>query len=113
MVDICRRAIRSDKFILLELLKAFTPVDARRSLPWLSLQHDFCTLWNELAQEAGKQGPDSKPVRMILRMIRHLYISLHQGTDAAGRPDCVLRFYRSIRRPTAPAIVISDVRHRQ
>ena len=43
MVDICRRGIRSDEFILLRLLKAFTQVDARRSLPGLSLQHDFCT----------------------------------------------------------------------
>ena len=99
MVDICRRAIRPDEFILLRLLKAFTQVDVRRSLPGPSL-----TLWNELAQEAGNQGPDSKPVRMILREILHLYISLHQGTDATGCPACVLRFYRSIRRPTVPAI---------
>jgi hypothetical protein len=66
MIDICRRAIRSDEFILLRLLKAFTQFDARRTLP--RLQRDF---WNELVQEAGNQGPDSKPVR-ILREIRHL-----------------------------------------
>ena len=46
------------------------------------LQHDFCTLWNEIVQEARNQGLYSDPVKILTR-IRHLYIDLHQGTDAA------------------------------
>ena len=45
-------------------------------------QHDFCKLWNELVQEARNRGPYTIPVE-ILCEIRQLYISLHQGTDAA------------------------------
>ncbi|KAH9987817.1 hypothetical protein BJV77DRAFT_1161235 [Russula vinacea] len=47
------------------------------------LQNDFCKLWNEFAEEAKVQGyPGNIPVS-ILRLIRHLYIALHQGTDSA------------------------------
>ena len=46
------------------------------------LQNDFCTMWNEVVQEARNQGPSSNHAK-ILREIRHLYISLHQWTDAA------------------------------
>jgi Family of unknown function (DUF6535) len=47
----------------------------------LRLQHDFCTLWNDIVQEARKQGPSTTPVH-ILKRIRHLYIPLHRGIDA-------------------------------
>ena len=46
------------------------------------LQHDFCTLWNEIVQEARKRRYDATSVRILYR-IRHDYIALHQGTDAA------------------------------
>jgi hypothetical protein len=46
------------------------------------LQNDFCGLWNHIAEEARKEGPYSVPVD-VLRAIRHVYIALHQGTDAA------------------------------
>ena len=52
----------------------------RNTLP--RLQHDFCTLWNEILQKARKQGHHSTTVR-VLYWIRHHYIALHQGTDAA------------------------------
>ena len=55
----------------------FFKVDILNTLP--RLQHDFCTLWNELVQEARRH---TIPV-YILREIRHLYIALHQGTDAS------------------------------
>jgi len=45
-------------------------------------QHDFCSLWNELVQEAGNQRRYLTLVP-ILRLIRHYYIALHQSTDAA------------------------------
>ena len=46
------------------------------------LQRDFCALWNEVLQEASNSGSDSTPI-YILRYIRHLYLALHQGTNAA------------------------------
>jgi hypothetical protein len=55
----------------------FFKVDILNTLP--RLQQDFCTLWNELVQEARRH---TIPV-YILREIRHLYIALHQGTDAS------------------------------
>ena len=47
------------------------------------LQHAFCALWNDIAQEArNEDGPTNIPIR-ILREVRHIYIALHEGTDAA------------------------------
>ena len=47
------------------------------------LQHAFCALWNHIAQEArNEDGPTNIPIR-ILREVRHIYIALHEGTDAA------------------------------
>ena len=65
--------------LLWDSLKAFTRFDMSNAFS--GLQRDFCKLWNELVQEAKNQ-PRTFPVR-ILRSIRHLYIPLHQGTDAA------------------------------
>ena len=47
------------------------------------LQHDFCTLWNEIVQEARNQKRSRSDPIFILRQIRRLYVTLHQGTDAA------------------------------
>ncbi|KAF8484504.1 hypothetical protein DFH94DRAFT_842406 [Russula ochroleuca] len=63
-----------------ELVYALTQIDVRHTIP--GLQHEFCTVWNELVQEARNQGSYGPPVDILL-MIRHLYITLHQGTDAA------------------------------
>jgi hypothetical protein len=38
------------------------------------LQHDFCALWNKFTREAQNTA--------VLRSSRHLFIALHQGTDA-------------------------------
>jgi hypothetical protein len=77
LIQITRGAIRSGP--LLQVLEEFTQFDIRNTLP--GLQHDFCKLWNEAVQEAKKRCSNT-PVG-ILREIRHLYIVLHQGTDAA------------------------------
>ena len=58
----------------------FLKLDVHNTAP--RLQHDFCTLWNEIVQKARNQGYNSEPVH-TLRWIRHHYIALHQGTDAA------------------------------
>jgi hypothetical protein len=77
LIDVSRRAIYSNDF---EPSQALTRFDIHHTLP--RLQHSFCTLWNDLVQEARNQGSFDTPVR-ILREIRHHYIALHQGTDAA------------------------------
>jgi len=79
LIHISRQYLRSDYYNG-RVLKALLKIDIGNTLP--SLQHDFCTLWNELVQEARKQGTERTPV-FILISIRHLYIALHQGTDAA------------------------------
>jgi hypothetical protein len=103
LICISRQAIHSCEWYMLAFLDELAQIDIRRTLP--GLQHDFCTLWNELVQEA-KKTPElipeifvyswgDQPLLLeryktalgglvgILRQIRHLYIALHQGTDAA------------------------------
>ena len=63
-----------------DVLQEFSHIDIRSTLP--GLRHDFCTLWNEIVQEAQRYGAGRTPI-LILKEIRHLYIALHQGTDAA------------------------------
>jgi hypothetical protein len=46
----------------------------------LSLQHNFCALWNEIVPETRNSEYFSVP-RCILRKICPLYIELHPGTD--------------------------------
>ena len=62
------------------VLSSLSKLDIRSTLP--GLQHDFCTLWNEIAQKASNQGPYSTSVD-ILHDIRHIYVALHQDTEAA------------------------------
>ncbi|KAI0246404.1 hypothetical protein BJV78DRAFT_1254830 [Lactifluus subvellereus] len=53
--------------------------DIRNTLP--ELQHDFCALWNEIVRTVRKGKSHSSRV-YILRNIRHLYVALHQDTEA-------------------------------
>ena len=88
-IDICRRNIRAYtehaylvtaamRSLHLEIVSNF---DARNTLPFL--QHDFCRLWNQLISMT-REGPYIRALAVqILRNIRHVYIALHQGTDAA------------------------------
>ena len=59
------------------VLRVLSQFDIRNTLP--RLQQDFCSLWNEIVQEAHNRRPYSDPV-FILREIRHLYIALHEDT---------------------------------
>jgi hypothetical protein len=61
-------------------LEALSKLDIRDTLP--RLQHDFCTIWNEIVQQARDQEPFIAPV-YTLKRIRCLYIALHYGTNAA------------------------------
>ena len=79
LIQVSRRAIPSHTLWFVETLSKF---DIRHTLP--GLQYSFCALWNELVQEARNRfgGPDKTHVE-TLHLIRHLYIALHYGTDAA------------------------------
>ena len=76
------RSLRSELSALL-VMEELSELDLHKVLP--RLRHDFCTLWNEIVLEARKQRPSTTPTITvcILKDIRHLYIALHQGTDAA------------------------------
>ena len=77
LIQITRKAFRSGPLApLWTVLGSFTQIDIRNTLP--GLQHDFCTLWNEIVQKANNQGFGIQ----ILRQIRHHYVTLH-GTDVA------------------------------
>ena len=46
------------------------------------LQHQFCVLWNQIVREA-QDGYNHNLAYYILRQIRSVYLSLHQGTDSS------------------------------
>ncbi|KAI0246129.1 hypothetical protein BJV78DRAFT_195755 [Lactifluus subvellereus] len=64
------------------IIPAISKFDYQNTLP--GLQHDFCALWNEIILEARDRGILKHILHLItLRSLRHAYIALHQGTDAA------------------------------
>jgi Family of unknown function (DUF6535) len=85
-IHITRQFLRPslDRESMYHVLKLIQPIvskfDIENTLP--GLQHDFCSIWNEIAQKAHEGGSYSYSVS-ILRDTRHIYIALHQGTDAA------------------------------
>ena len=62
------------------VLSSLSEFNVHDTLP--GLQHVFCALWNDILLEAQDTGEDNTYVG-ILREIRHVYIDLHQGTEAA------------------------------
>ena len=79
LIRLARQSLRPDHVNYL-VLEELSKLDICDTLP--RLQRQFCTLWNEILQQARDQGPLSTHVR-ILRRIRRPYITLHQDTDAA------------------------------
>jgi len=71
-------------------LASLTEFDICYALP--ELQHEFCALWNDILLDARRDGVDSTAIK-ILREIRHAYIELHQGTDAAPTAFSARTFY--------------------
>ncbi|KAI0289036.1 hypothetical protein B0F90DRAFT_1921617 [Multifurca ochricompacta] len=64
-------------------LKSVSEFNTRDTVP--GLQHDFCSLWNEVvlkAQNARDDRLESISI-FLLRHIRHAFIDLHEGTNAA------------------------------
>src|SRR5229473_6519385 len=64
------------------VLSTICKLNIHNTLP--ELQHDLCALWNLYVEETTRQQPDTDtfPVS-ILHLARCLYISLHEGTQAA------------------------------
>ncbi len=79
LIHISRQSVHSGN-LFWGVFETLSKLDMCNTLP--RLQRDFCTLWNEIVQEARNRGFHSDPVT-ILCLIRHSYIALHQGTDAA------------------------------
>jgi len=75
-------AIRSN-FSHFCLLPPLSDFDVHNTLP--GLQHEFCDLWNTLAQNARDHEDPSSSI-CVLKATRHIYLALHQGTDAAPVP---------------------------
>jgi len=69
--------LKSYSYLAVRRLSKF---DICNTLP--ELQHDFCAMWNKVVQEARSGDADRYAV-LILHTIRHHYIALHRGTDAA------------------------------
>ena len=70
--------------ISLRTLEMVSRFDARRTLP--ELQHEFCNMWNRLvitARDDDDPHTRSTTVRMLKR-IRHIYVTLHEGIDSTG-----------------------------
>jgi hypothetical protein len=62
-----------------DVLYAASKFNVRNSLP--ELQHDFCSLWNQVVLKAQKG--ERAMTWSILKQTRDLYIALHQDTDSA------------------------------
>ena len=79
LIHTTRQAIRSSSWTpwILSSHPRFNICD---TLP--ALQNDFCALWNQIVLEA-REIWNNHALIDILRRIRHSYIALHQGTEAA------------------------------
>ena len=78
LIRVTRPYIRSDD-VVWAVLRTLCKLDITKTVP--RLQHDFCTLWNEIVQET-KRGFRITPYS-VLEVLHRLYIALHQGgTDA-------------------------------
>jgi len=82
LIHSIRHAMRSN-FSPFRLLPPLSRFNVLNTLP--RLQHEFCDLWNTLAQNPPDREDPSASIS-ILKAIRHIYVALHQGTDAA--PTC-------------------------
>lgn len=77
LIHVARGVIRSEPSNL-EILWSLTKFDVHNTQP--GLQNEICALWNEVVLKARDEF---YPHVFVLVWIRHLYIALHQDTDAA------------------------------
>jgi len=89
LIHMIRESIRSGSWTPFTLA-SLTQFDVCNTLP--ELQHEFCSLWNDILRDAHRDGVDSTAIK-ILREIRYAYIELHKGTDAAPTAFFARTFY--------------------
>ena len=77
LTHVARGVIRSESSNP-EVLWSLAKFDVHNTQP--GLQNEFCDLWNEVVLKARDKF---YPHVFVLMWIRHFYIALHQGTDAA------------------------------
>ena len=77
LIYAARHVIRTEPWKW-ELLPSISKFNILNTQP--GLRNEFCALWNDIIRRA-RAAP--YPHIRILSGIRHLYIALHQGTDAA------------------------------
>jgi hypothetical protein len=89
LIHVTHQATRSNSLTPFTLA-SLTKFDICEALP--ELRHEFCSLWNKILRDARRDGVDSTAIK-ILREIRHAYIELHKGTDAAPTAFSARTFY--------------------
>ncbi|KAH9057278.1 hypothetical protein EDB87DRAFT_1632657 [Lactarius vividus] len=67
-------------FEFVRILETASKLDAQDTPS--ELQHGFCALWNQIVLKAQSDS-DRVITGRILRPIRNIYVTLHQGTDSA------------------------------
>ena len=73
------------------ILSSLSEFNIRDTSP--ELQHTFCALWNDIVLEAwNEEEPINIPVQ-VLREVRHVYIALHEGTNAAMTASSASTYY--------------------
>jgi hypothetical protein len=98
LIHVTRQAFHTGSWPPL-VLSSLSEFSIRNTLP--GLQHTFCALWNDILFEARDQGVGNTYVN-ILREIRHAYINLHLGTDAAPTfPDATYYFHPDLVQPSS------------
>ena len=65
--------------VFMNVLEAASQFDVQDTLP--ELQHKFCALWNQVVLTA-RNGNNMWMAFKVLRPLREVYITLHQGTEA-------------------------------
>ena len=75
-----RKRSWSQKFDFSLVLSNASEFDAKDTSS--ELQHEFCTLWNQIVNEA-QGGGDWYMAYYILQQIRNIFLTLHQDTDSA------------------------------
>lgn len=87
LIHIARQLSRPDRSdpVLIGALQSLSEFDIHNTLP--GLQHDFCALWNEIAQGTKNDGELGGPAH-ILTNIRPTYIALHPDDWPLSNPLC-------------------------
>jgi Family of unknown function (DUF6535) len=79
LIHLTREALRTGRSER-GVLESLSQIDVHNTIP--ELQHNFCHLWNEIVQDATREGDNSTPTQ-ILAGIRRRFATLHQGNHPA------------------------------